>query len=131
MLKKHYLTAKHRNRSPPHSQEARYMRRIQVYVVLPPRLMLLDIAGALEVLRRANREQSNVRFDVEYVAASASILGSIGIMITSIKPLPRVLLQGAMIILAGDVDEVMSVNGRVSRDTSKADRKHYAATVKW
>ena len=107
------------------------MRRIQVYVVLPPRLMLLDIAGALEVLRRANREQSNVRFDVEYVAASASILSSIGIMITSIKPLPRVLLQGAMIILAGDVDEVMSVNGRVSRDTSKADRKHYAATVKW
>jgi hypothetical protein len=40
------------------------MRRIPVYVVLPARLVLLDLAGPLEVLRRANHEQRNVLFEV-------------------------------------------------------------------
>jgi transcriptional regulator GlxA family with amidase domain len=43
------------------------MRRIEVYVVVPPRLLLLDVAGPLEVLRRANQAQAEVRFEVHYV----------------------------------------------------------------
>ena len=39
-------------------------RRIPVYVVLPPRTLLLDIAGPLEALRRANVVQERVRFEV-------------------------------------------------------------------
>jgi transcriptional regulator GlxA family with amidase domain len=50
------------------------MTRMQVYVVVPPRLMLLDIAGPLEVLRRANWEQKKIRFEVHYVGASSSVL---------------------------------------------------------
>src|SRR4249919_3717416 len=42
-------------------------RQIPVFVVLPPRLLLLDIAGPLEVLRQASRVQGRVRFDVRYV----------------------------------------------------------------
>ena len=34
------------------------MKRIAVYVVLPERTLLLDVAGPLEVLRVANREQA-------------------------------------------------------------------------
>ena len=45
------------------------MRRIPVFVVLPPRVLLLDVAGPLEVLRRANQVQADVCFDVRYVAA--------------------------------------------------------------
>ena len=37
------------------------MQRILVYVVVPPRLLLLDVAGPLEVLRRANQVQAAVR----------------------------------------------------------------------
>jgi hypothetical protein len=40
------------------------LRHIPVFVVVPPRVLLLDIAGPLEVLRRANLEQSVVRFDI-------------------------------------------------------------------
>ena len=87
------------------------MRRIQVYVVLPPRLTLLDIAGPMEVLRRANVEQTDVRFDVRYIGASATILTSIGIPVSSIEPLPATLPDEAMVVLAGDVDDVMICAG--------------------
>jgi transcriptional regulator GlxA family with amidase domain len=107
------------------------MRRIQVYVVLPPRLTLLDIAGPLEVLRRANREQNNVRFDVRYIGASRSVLSSIGILVASIEPLPAILPDGTMIVLAGDVDKVMMPSNRTYRDTSKTDKRHEAAIVEW
>ena len=50
------------------------MKRIPVYVVVPPRMLLLDMAGPLEVLRVANRDQSEVRFDVRYVGPSASVV---------------------------------------------------------
>jgi transcriptional regulator GlxA family with amidase domain len=107
------------------------MRRIPVFVVLPPRLTLLDIAGPLEVLRRANREQSNLRFDVRYIGASPSVLTSIGLLVTSIEPLTARLPDGAMIVLAGDVDEVMVPSGRTYGDTSKRDKSHEAAIVEW
>jgi transcriptional regulator GlxA family with amidase domain len=107
------------------------MRQIQVYVVLPPRLTLLDIAGPLEVLRRANREQNDVRFDVRYIGASRSILTSIGILVNSIEPLPAKLPDGAMIVVAGDVDKVMMPSNQTHRDTSKTDKSHEAAIVAW
>ncbi len=33
------------------------IRSIPVFVVIPPRLLLLDVAGPLEVLRKADLEQ--------------------------------------------------------------------------
>ena len=66
----------------------RVMRQIQVYVVLPPRVLLLDVAGPLEVLRRANQVQSGVRFDVHYVAPTTEVQSSIGVSLTAIEPLP-------------------------------------------
>jgi transcriptional regulator GlxA family with amidase domain len=99
--------------------------------VLPPRLTLLDIAGPLEVLRRANREQNNVRFDVHYIGASRSVLTSIGIPVTSIDPLPPKPPDGAMIVVAGDVDKVMMPSNRTHRDTSKTDKRHESAIVEW
>ena len=54
------------------------MQRILVYVVVPPRLLLLDVAGPLEVLRRANQVQAAVRFEVHYIGPSTSLQTSIG-----------------------------------------------------
>ena len=103
-------------------------RLIPVYVVLPPRTMLLDVAGPIEVLRAANREQSNVRFEVQFVGPRRSVLTSIGITLADIKPLPRSMPDDAMVVLAGDVDEVMPpFHQPVSRD----DRAAEAAIVEW
>src|SRR5262252_4495096 len=87
------------------------LRRIPVFVVLPPRLLLLDIAGPLEVLRQANRVQTAVRFDVQYVGARPSLLTSIGITLNSIQPLPDKLPADTWVILAGDVEQVMLWGG--------------------
>src|SRR4051812_29395887 len=87
------------------------MRRIQVYVVLPPRILLLDVAGPLEVLRRANQVQSTVRFEVHYVAASATVRSSIGLSLASVEPLPPALPPAAWVVVAGDVDAVLSPEG--------------------
>ena len=61
---------------------------ISVYVVIPPRLLLLDVAGPLEVLRRANQLQSESHFDVRYVGPSPLLQTSINLTVSGIEPLP-------------------------------------------
>src|SRR5262245_30935916 len=65
------------------------VRHIPVFVVVPPRLLLLDVAGPLEVLRQANRVQSSVRFEVRYIGPTSSLQTSIGITLAAIEPLPQ------------------------------------------
>ena len=79
---------------------------------------MLDIAGPAEVLRRANLEQDRVRFDVHYCGPSTSVLTSIGLTVSEIAPLPVSLPEGAMVVLAGDVDVVMLPD---QRETSLSD----------
>ena len=107
------------------------MRRIQVYVVIPPRLLLLDVAGPLEVVRWANHVQKTVRFEVHYVGPSSSLQTSIGLNLAAIEPLPKKLPQGALIVLAGDVDQVMICAGQSVPGRSKADAADEAAIVEW
>jgi len=109
----------------------RVMRQIQVYVVLPPRVLLLDVAGPLEVLRRANQVQSGVRFDVHYVAPTTEVQSSIGVSLTAIEPLPGDLPGGAWIVIAGDVEDVMSSGGRPAAGRVKADAADERAIVAW
>src|SRR5437899_1905638 len=83
------------------------VRRIPVLVVVPPRAMLLDIAGPLEVLRQANRVQSALRFEVRYIGPTPSLQTSIGITLAAIDPLPQELPAHSWVVLAGDVEYVM------------------------
>ncbi len=106
-------------------------RHIPVFVVLPPRLLLLDIAGPIEVLRQANRVQSGVRFDVQYVGPSMSLLTSIGIKLDAIEPLPSKLPPEAWVVLAGDVEEMMLAGGGSARGKSAADEAQEQAIVTW
>ena len=80
-------------------------RKIPVFVVVPPRVLLLDIAGPVEVLRRANLEQSAVRFDITYIGSSPDVRSSVGLSVSGIVPLPATLPEGAMVIVCGAVDE--------------------------
>jgi len=81
-------------------------RRIDVTVVVPPRALLLDIAGPIEVLRRANLEQHDVRFGVRYAGASAAVASSIGLVLSGIDPLPETLPENAMIVVPGNADNI-------------------------
>lgn len=103
------------------------VRRIPVVVVVPPRALLLDIAGPLEVLRRAGLEQDAVRFDVSYVAATASLPTSIGLAVSGLAPLPDTLEDDAMIVVPGSADAVA-----FAQDASVASvARDEAAIVAW
>src|ERR1700730_14050598 len=107
------------------------MRRIRVYVVIPPRLLLLDVAGPLEVLRRANLIQAAVHFDVHYIGPSPSLRTSISLTVPGIEPMPDRLPQSAWVVLAGDVDEVMMSEGPTGPERPKSDSIDEEAIVKW
>src|SRR5450432_1741123 len=109
----------------------RLTRQIPVFVALPPRLLLLDIAGPLEVLRQANRVQELVRFDVRYVGPNPELLTSIGITLASIEPLPNELPPDAWVVLAGDVENVMQSGGGTGPDKSREDESDEEAIVAW
>ena len=92
--------------APTVTNESR-LRRIPVYVVLPPRTSLINVAGPVEVLRRANMEQSTIRFDVTYVAAAGAVMTSVGLTLADIEPLPDELPLTAIVMVMGSVDQVM------------------------
>ncbi|HKR84812.1 MAG TPA: helix-turn-helix domain-containing protein [Terriglobales bacterium] len=107
------------------------VRRIPVFVVVPPRLLLLDIAGPLEVLRQANRVQSSVRFEVRYIGPTPSQQTSIGIALAGIEPLPRELPPQCWVVLAGDVEYVMLPGGELGPGRSGEDEAAEKAIVRW
>jgi putative intracellular protease/amidase len=80
--------------------------RIAVAVIVPPRALLLDIAGPLEVLRRANLEQRDVVFDVAYASASGPVASSVGLTLSGLDPLPESLPDDAMIVVPGNADRI-------------------------
>jgi transcriptional regulator GlxA family with amidase domain len=87
---------------------------IPVYVVVPPRVLLLDVAGPMEVLRKANLEQDAVRFTVAYVGPSSDAGSSIGLGIGGIMALPDKLPDGALVVVSGAAD--LPLGGTANRD---------------
>ncbi|MEP6547816.1 MAG: helix-turn-helix domain-containing protein [Gammaproteobacteria bacterium] len=81
-------------------------RVIEVWTLLPERVLLLDIAGPMEVLRRANAEQQAIHFDVHYAASTGKIMSSIGIPLADVAPLPHALPDNAMIIVPGSAHRI-------------------------
>ena len=102
-------------------------RRIPVVVIVPPRALLLDIAGPLEVLRRAGIEQGDVQFDVRYAGPAPSVASSIGLTLSGIAPLPDAIADDAMVIVPGNADSV-AFAGDVPDETVARDE---AAIVAW
>src|SRR6476659_8529038 len=98
-------------------------RIVPVVVVLPPRTLLLDVAGPLEVLRKASLVQDRVRFDVRYVGPSPEVASSVGLVLSAIAPLPDVLAPGTHVVVSGDASEPMAVPGRDWRDPPGDDER--------
>lgn len=102
-------------------------RTIPVYVVVPPRVLLLDVAGPLEVLRRANLEQSAVRFSVSYVAPDPSTESSIGLLLAALAPLPAELPKEAVVLVPGSASSSLHLGGQDEIQASAAEE----AIVTW
>ncbi|MBP7335607.1 GlxA family transcriptional regulator [Niveispirillum sp.] len=84
--------------------DGRVRETVPVYVVLPPRAMLLDVAGPTEVLRRAGVEQDRLGFDMHFVGPVPELASSVGLILSHIAPLPDRLPPDAIIMLSGNID---------------------------
>ncbi len=75
-----------------------------VVFVLPPALLLLDLAGAADAFRIARARGLPVRLRfVAPVAAGASTPTSLGLGISGVEPLPEDLAAGALVVICGSV----------------------------
>ena len=107
--------------------EAARVRTIPVFVVVPPRALLLDIAGPVEVLRKAHMEQAQLCFDVTYVGPATSVTSSVGLAVAGIAPLPAALPDGAMVVVSGAADRPLGSEA----DTRKDDAPLEAEIADW
>ena len=105
------------------------MRVIQVHVVVPPRLLLLDIAGPIEVMRCVNHAQTAMRFDVRYIGPSARVRTSVGLELAGIEKLPKTLPADAWVVVAGDVEQTILRHEAGGR--SAGDAADESAIVAW
>ena len=87
-------------------------------MVVPPNVLLLDVAGPMEVLRKANFEQDAVRFVATYVGPAPSVGSSIGLSVAGVAPLPERLPDGAFVLISGSVSAPMAGTRRRRRSTS-------------
>lgn len=106
-------------------------RQVPVFLVVPPRVLLLDIAGPMEVLRQANMKQSAVRFSVAYVGPSADVMASVGLGISGIQPLPSDLPDDALVVVSGAVDEPLGSQLESQAGTRSVDTVLEADIVRW
>jgi transcriptional regulator GlxA family with amidase domain len=107
--------------------KASHARVIPVFVVVPARVLLLDIAGPIEVLRKTNLEQNEVRFTVTYVGPACDATSSIGLGIAGIKPVPEHLPADALVVMPGSADVAL---GATATDRKK-DALQDKAIVDW
>jgi transcriptional regulator GlxA family with amidase domain len=100
---------------------------IPVFVVLPPRTLLLDVAGPMEVLRLANGEQERLRFDIRYVSPTRRVASSIGLEISGLEPLPEELPTATLVVVAGSTTQPL----RAEESDAVADARHEALICDW
>ncbi len=103
-------------------------RTVPILVVLPPRATLLDIAGPLEVLGRANAVQEEVSFVVKFVGASSTIETSVGAVLAEIEPLPPELSDDSIIMIMGQVQRPLKGPMHVHKERDPGEEK---AIVDW
>ena len=82
-------------------------RHIPVLMVLPPRALLLDLAGPLEVLRIAGAAQGRVTFDLAFAAPQPTIQSSVGLTLSGAGPLPDAVEPGTVILVPGSAKRAL------------------------
>jgi transcriptional regulator GlxA family with amidase domain len=98
-------------------------RELQVFVVIPPNVLLLDVAGPMEVLRKANLEQQAVRFVPTYVGPAPIVGSSIGLAVAGVRPLPERLPDGALVVISGSVSVLMAGSAAGASDVARLEQE--------
>lgn len=75
---------------------------IDIHVILPPRTLLTDIAGPLDILRLANEFQAARRFRIHCHGVGETQTSSVGLILAGLEPLPDRLADGAVVIVSGN-----------------------------
>jgi transcriptional regulator GlxA family with amidase domain len=79
--------------------------QIDVLFVIAPHSLLLDIAGPAEAFRLANLRHAErglpPRFRLRYTGPMQTLPTSVGLMLTELEPLPKVLVAPAWVVLVG------------------------------
>jgi transcriptional regulator GlxA family with amidase domain len=95
---------------------------LPVFVVVPPRVLLLDLAGPVEVLRKTNLLQADVRFEVTFVGPRRKVGSSIGLGIDGIGAFPARLPDGAMVVVPGHADVPLGEPRATPADDAAAEQ---------
>jgi transcriptional regulator GlxA family with amidase domain len=82
------------------------MREIPVYFLLLPGYLLMELAGAAEALRIAQRFGG--RFKLHYISPDAAPVNSLGLAMSGAQPLPAVLPDEAWLVIPGLASEMAS-----------------------
>ena len=77
-----------------------------VYCVLPPSVLLTDLAGPLDALRFAARFGANLNVQVVSNLTQVDTTGDI--QLAGLKPLPETLSDGDVLLIPGAVDEALA-----------------------
>jgi transcriptional regulator GlxA family with amidase domain len=71
-----------------------------VYFVLLPQLVLLDLAGPAEAFRLAARRVPG-SYQLHFVAAARSMQAAIGLQLSALEPLPAKLTEQSIVVITG------------------------------
>jgi transcriptional regulator GlxA family with amidase domain len=94
---------------------------IDVLIVVPPRSLLLDVAGPAEAFRLANqqleRQGEAARFRLRFAGPRAEAMSSVGLPLAQLEPLPKTLAQPTWLLLVGQSSDTLREPDAASRAT--------------
>jgi transcriptional regulator GlxA family with amidase domain len=81
----------------------------EVYFVVLPQLVLLDLAGPAEAFRVADRKVPD-SYRLHFIAATKSMQAAIGLQLSALEPLPTRLTEQSIVVLTGVTGETVDFN---------------------
>lgn len=94
---------------------------IDILIVVPPRSLLLDVAGPAEAFRLANqqleRQGEAARFHLRFAGPRAEATTSVGLPLAQLEPLPTTLKKPTWLLLVGQSSDTLRAPDAASRAT--------------
>ncbi|HEX3141181.1 MAG TPA: DJ-1/PfpI family protein, partial [Rhizobacter sp.] len=94
---------------------------IDILIVVPPRTLLLDVAGPAEAFRMANQQLARSgaarRFHLRYAGPQACAETSVGLQVAGLEPLPHGLDRPTWLVLLGQAGDSLRQPDATSRET--------------
>ena len=96
---------------------------IDVLFVVPPRALLLDLAGPAEAFRLCNRHLQDAgkpaRFGLRYTGPQAQAASSVGLQMAALEPLPGELARATWLVIVGQPTEALARPDGATLDTAR------------